>query len=173
MTTASRTKGVNRSRSIRRRSPPFPPRPGGRHDPLSASQRRALMQSVKQRDTRPEIVLRLALWSAGFRYRINRRIGRTTPDLLFVGKRVAVYVDGCFWHGCPRHYSAPKNNASFWKNKVEENRLRDHRGTAALVSAGWTVLRFWSCQVIADLPTVVQSVESALQRVTKASGSSV
>lgn len=120
------------------------------------------MQGVGQSDTTPEIRLRKPLWRSGSRYRINRRIEGVRPDFCFLAQRVAVFVDGCFWHGCPRHYSAPRKNSSFWKDKVERNRARDRRDTKRLCDAGWQVLRFWECEVNEELDACLQQVRDAV-----------
>ncbi len=86
----------------------------------------------------------------GMRYRLGSRLpGR--PDFVFSRHRIAVFVDGCFWHGCPLHYQAPKSRAEFWRRKLVANRTRDQRIDAALSVMGWRVLRFWEHEVIEDL----------------------
>jgi DNA mismatch endonuclease (patch repair protein) len=108
---------------------------------------RRVMQGNKSRDTKPEIAVRCAVHAMGMRYRVAARplAGvRRTADLVFRRERVAVFVDGCFWHGCPAHHAPPKTNAGYWANKIEGNRIRDLHTTALLDAAGWTVLRFWS-----------------------------
>lgn len=137
--------------------------PGGKTDPLGRAGRRRLMQAVRQSGTDPELLVRRALWRAGLRYRLHRRIGPTTPDLVFVRDKVAVFVDGCFWHGCPDHYTAPKHNAPFWRDKIEKNRDRDTRVTGELRAQGWCVLRFWSCE-LRDLDRIVKRVSRAVTR---------
>lgn len=121
------------------------------------------MQAVGQKDTAPEMRLRRALWRAGLRYRVNWRVAGVCPDISFAGPKVAVYVDGCFWHGCPRHYTAPKHNAEFWAAKLRSNRERDERHTRRLEQAGWRVLRFWACQVDQELDHVVAIIRSAVE----------
>jgi DNA mismatch endonuclease (patch repair protein) len=121
------------------------------------------MRSVRTRDTAPEIRLRRALWKAGLRYRTRTRIERAQPDIAFLGPKVAVFVDGCFWHGCPRHYTKPAENASFWLTKIETNRARDARNNQALESQGWKVLRFWECEVEKELDEVVDCIRASLQ----------
>lgn len=111
------------------------------------SPHRRRMQAVKRKDTAPEMLLRRALWRAGLRYRVHQKVARTTPDLTFTRAKVAVFVDGCFWHGCPVHYVAPVNNAEFWRRRLAQNQARDARDTLRLQAAGWTVLRFWECEV--------------------------
>jgi DNA mismatch endonuclease (patch repair protein) len=104
------------------------------------------MMRMKRTGTGPEVELRRALWAAGLRYRVNFAPLpglRTRADIALLGPRVLVYVDGCFWHGCPEHLVWPKNNADFWREKVQRNKERDARVTAALEAAGWTVIRVW------------------------------
>jgi DNA mismatch endonuclease (patch repair protein) len=131
-----------------------------RRQPKTRSQ---LMASVRQRDTRPELLLRRALWASGCRYRKQAELpGR--PDLAFPGARLAVFVDGCYWHGCPRHYSSPATNRGFWNDKLRANDERDQRKDAELVGLGWRVLHVWECEIKGDLEAVVARVQRALGR---------
>ena len=101
--------------------------------------------------------MRKALWRFGLRYRIHYPIpGR--PDLVFTKQRIAVFVDGCFWHGCLIHGVAPKSNASFWRTKIDENRERDRKVNDALASAGWVVLRIWEHDIEHELEEVTRTV---------------
>ncbi|WP_396126285.1 very short patch repair endonuclease [Cellulomonas sp. NS3] len=115
--------------------------------------------------TKPEVVLRRALHAAGDRFRLHPQVARgCTPDLTLPRHRVAVFVDGCFWHSCPDHgrrkqWSGP--NASLWSAKMERNRQRDERSTALAQHAGWTVVRLWEHEVIRDLSAAVQRVHAA------------
>jgi len=104
------------------------------------------MQSNRGRDTRPEVALRSAVHALGLRYRVNTRPLsdlRRTADLVFRKAMVAVFVDGCFWHGCPQHHTAARTNASFWANKVDVNRRRDRETDHLLDESGWASLRVW------------------------------
>ena len=104
------------------------------------------MQSNKGRDTRPELALRSAAHALGLRYRVSvrpLRELRRTADLVFTKARVAVFLDGCFWHGCPDHHTVAATNASFWAEKVESTRLRDRETDRRLADAGWTSIRVW------------------------------
>lgn len=132
-------------------------------DPFSRSERSRVMQAVGQVDTEPELRLRKELWRRGCRYRVNERICDTRPDIAFLGPEVAVFVDGCFWHGCPRHYIAPDNNASFWKSKLEGNQNRDAQDTQRLEDHGWAVLRFWACEIHENLDAVADTVEGTMR----------
>jgi len=103
------------------------------------------MQSNRGRDTSPELAVRQLLHATGLRYRVDFAPlgGRRRADIVFTRKRVAVFIDGCFWHGCPIHATRPKTNADYWGPKLDRNVERDLETTASLESAGWTVLRFW------------------------------
>lgn len=104
------------------------------------------MQSTRQRDTAPEVALRRALFRLGLRYRVNSIPIpglRRRADIVFRRARVAVYVDGCFWHGCPIHATWPRANAAFWRDKIETNRRRDADTDRQLREAGWLVVRVW------------------------------
>jgi DNA mismatch endonuclease (patch repair protein) len=96
------------------------------------------------------MALRKAAWALGLRYRLHLRTPVGRADLKFTGKRLAVFVDGCFWHGCPAHYTRPRTRVGFWSKKLADNTARDRRQTAELESLGWTVLRIWECGVSAD-----------------------
>ncbi len=107
---------------------------------------RRRMQAVKRRDTKPELLLRSELHRRGLRFFVDRAPlpkMRRRADLVFPRKKVAVYVDGCFWHGCPIHGTWPKNNADWWRAKIEGNRARDRDTDERLADAGWTVVRVW------------------------------
>lgn len=104
------------------------------------------MSKVRQKGTDAEIALRHELYRRGLRYRVNLEVlkkPRRVADIVFPGLRIAVFIDGCFWHGCPMHATWPKQNAEFWRQKIEANRLRDADTNERLRSIGWNVLRFW------------------------------
>jgi DNA mismatch endonuclease (patch repair protein) len=115
--------------------------------PPSSESARAVMIGNRKRDTRPERALRSALHARGLRYRIDYKIGKgrtaPRPDVCFTRARVAVFVDGCFWHGCPRHGIQPKTNSHYWRAKLGRNRVRDAANNAALETEGWRVIRVW------------------------------
>lgn len=120
------------------------------------------MSRNRGKDTKPEVALRKALWAQGFRYRIASSL-RGKPDVVFHAHRVAVFVDGCYWHRCPEHGTEPKTNAAFWKAKLDGNVERDKRVTAELRSAGWTVLRIWEHEVKRDMSGAVSRIAAALK----------
>ena len=131
-------------------------------DIISRAERSKLMSRVRTRDTRPELELRSRLWSRGFRYRLTSSLPGS-PDLVFGGSRVAVFVDGCFWHGCPKHGGVPQTNREFWATKLAQNSERDARVDLVLKDRGWTVLRFWEHQIYQDLESVVDTIEDVVR----------
>jgi len=132
-------------------------------DVLTPSQRKHCMSRITGKDTKPELLLRKLLWRRGVRYRLNYKIaGR--PDLVFAGKRVAVFVDGCFWHRCPKHYVKPKTRAEFWESKIQGNVERDRKNNALLKEAGWTVIRLWEHEVEQDIESCVSRIEKVLSK---------
>ncbi|CAN7368706.1 very short patch repair endonuclease [Knoellia sp. LjRoot47] len=120
-------------------------------------------------NTSPELVLRKAVHALGGRFRLHRRLAKgCTPDFVLPGRRIAVFVDGCFWHGCPVHgrqtpWTGP--NADLWADKMRRNRERDERSTALAEDLDWTVVRVWECEVRADADEAARRVLSAPNRV--------
>ncbi|WP_343466999.1 very short patch repair endonuclease [Rhodococcus aetherivorans] len=114
------------------------------------------MRGNRSRDTKPELAVRRLLHKQGLRYRVNVRplpSLRRTADIVFPSKHIAVFIDGCYWHGCPQHYVASKSNREYWDAKISMNRARDAETTETLANSGWTVLRYWSHvrpEIIAD-----------------------
>jgi DNA mismatch endonuclease, patch repair protein len=112
----------------------------------SSSQVRASMRANRGRDTAPERRLRSLLHAQGLRYRVSTKPVpnlRRTADIVFPKARVAVFVDGCYWHGCPEHHRPAKVNSEFWRRKISDNQRRDVETTNALMDEGWTVIRCW------------------------------
>lgn len=117
------------------------------HDSWASSEavRRAMI-SNRRRDTSPELALRRLLHRQGLRYRVDYSPTgnlRRRADIVFTRRKLAVFVDGCFWHSCPLHGTAPKSNAGYWLPKLARNVERDRETDQELETAGWTVLRFW------------------------------
>jgi len=104
------------------------------------------MQGNRSRDTSPELAVRRRLHAAGFRFRVSHRpepgLNRTA-DIVFTKQRIAVFIDGCYWHACPEHRTIARANAAYWSEKLARNVARDADTTLRLEGAGWTVLRFW------------------------------
>ena len=123
--------------------------------------RAANMRSNRRTDTKPETALRSALHAMGYRYRKDFRLDlplrRVRPDIAFTGRKVAVFVDGCFWHACPEHGSKPKSNEWYWSPKLAKNVERDRAADAALEQAGWAVVRLWEHVPLDDAVALVVS----------------
>ena len=136
---------------------PVPEHPGSSSE---AHSRR--MSSLRRRDTAPEFAVRRLLHARGLRYRVAFPVPgarRRTIDIAFTRAKVAVFVDGCFWHGCSQHGVRPSSNADWWAVKVAANRSRDADTVRVLHAAGWTVLRFWEHE---DPGAVAQAVWDAV-----------
>ena len=118
-------------------------------DPFTPEQRSAVMRAVKGRDTTPELAVRRILRAAGIGYRLGGRGLAGRPDLVMPGRRVVVFVHGCFWHGhdCARGARQPRANADYWTAKIGRNRARDAATLTALEAAGWRVVTVWECHM--------------------------
>lgn len=123
------------------------------------------MQGNRRADTLPEIALRRELHARGLRFRKDYTVhadgARSKADVVFTRRRVAVFIDGCFWHGCPAHCRMPTRNRPYWAAKIDRNRDRDERVTAAFEDAGWTVIRVWEHEPIQDAADRVSAALSA------------
>ena len=130
---------------------------------------RRVMQGNRSRDTLPEIAVRSAIHAMGMRYRVSARPIREirrTADILFRRSKVAVFIDGCFWHGCPAHHAPPKSNSEYWAQKIHGNRARDTQTTELLRAAGWTVLRFWSHEEPKEIAARIASAVGIKRKAT-------
>jgi DNA mismatch endonuclease, patch repair protein len=132
------------------------------------------MRANRRRDTKPELDVRSALHRSGLRFRVDVPIalpsGRTSPDILFPRHRVAVYIDGCFWHSCPSHGTKPRGNAWYWTSKLRRNRERDERASKGLRAAGWRVIRRWEHEqpglIAATIESVIRAADAKSPRRT-------
>ncbi|MDJ0105624.1 very short patch repair endonuclease [Rhodococcus erythropolis] len=134
---------------------------GGNTESQTTPGRSRNMRAIRRTDTKPEVALRLALHRLGLRYRkdfpirIDGRLIR--PDIVFTRRRVAVFVDGCFWHCCPEHGRNPGVNQEYWSPKLRRNMERDKAQTELLERADWTVLRIWEHVSVEDAVAKVQA----------------
>lgn len=130
---------------------------------------RATMQGNRKRDTKPEKALRSSLFMRGLRYRVDypiraaQGVRTIRADIAFTSAKLAVFVDGCFWHCCPDHGTRPNRNSHYWDAKLQRNVERDRRYDAVLTEAGWTVLRFWEHE---DPDRAAAAVESRLASIS-------
>lgn len=131
----------------------------------TTEQRSKIMRSIGSEDTKPEITLRKALWNLGLRYRKNYKgiIGK--PDIAFIGKKIAVFIDGEFWHGYNWEDKKQKikSNKDYWVKKIEGNIARDKKYNKDLEEKGWMVIRFWQNEIENDLGGCIQKVQDAYE----------
>ena len=117
------------------------------------------MSAIHSKNTVPELTLRKALWAKGFRFRIH--YGKEKIDIAFPTKKLAIFVDGCFWHGCPIHSHKITTNEAYWLPKLEKNKERDKQKNEKLQAQGWTVMRFWEHE-LTDIDNVVNIIRAEL-----------
>ena len=115
----------------------------------------AQMSRMPRASTKPELALRRELHARGFRFRIHRRDLPGTPDVVFAGARLAVFVDGCFWHACPEHGVLPKHNQRWWTDKFAKNAERDARKDAELAAIGWRPIHLWEHTPVASMADAI------------------
>jgi DNA mismatch endonuclease (patch repair protein) len=123
------------------------------------------MKRNRKRDTRPEVALRRELHARGARFRTSLLLRvdglSVRPDIVFTKRKVAVFVDGCFWHGCPQHGNAPRRNTEYWGPKLERNARRDALVTGRLCAAGWRVIRVWEHEPVSKAADGVMQIVSS------------
>jgi DNA mismatch endonuclease (patch repair protein) len=118
------------------------------------------MSAIHSENTKPEIALRKALWAKGLRFR--KYYGEEKIDIAFPKPKIAIFVDGCFWHGCPIHSHLPKSNEKYWIPKLKKNIERDHAKNERLKTEGWKVLRFWEHE-LTNRDKIIKRIESELK----------
>ncbi len=134
-------------------------------DTVSPEVRSRTMRAVKGKNTSLELKFRQALWDAGARgWRLHKKSLPGNPDIVFIMSRVVVFLDSCFWHGCPRHLRMPKSNQDYWKTKISRNVERDAVTNLAYRELGWTLIRFWEHDLKENLEGCVKKVRTAARR---------
>ena len=133
-------------------------------DVHTKKQRSYNMSQIRSRDTKPEIRLRRLIYSQGIRgYRIAAKLPGK-PDLVFTKYKIAVFVDGCFWHKCSECFHEPQTNREFWLKKIGDNVIRDRKVTDKLKNDGWTVLRFWEHELKKDINSCCRTILEELKK---------
>ena len=132
--------------------------------PLSGSTSK-VMSANKAKDTKPEIAFRKALWTEGIRgYRLNWKKAPGSPDIAFPGRKIAIFINGCYWHRCPKcGLPLPKTNTQFWKEKFERNIARDKKKNRELLDLGWNVLVLWECDIKNNLNSIINHIKGVLK----------
>ncbi|OPX17064.1 very short patch repair endonuclease [Gordonia sp. i37] len=141
---------------------------GSYRPPASSASVRSRMSQQRSKDTAPEVEVRKALHARGVRFRTDVKLEpdmRTRADIAWRGMKLAVFVDGCFWHGCTEHATRPAANREWWANKLDANIARDRRTDAALQERGWTVRRYWEHEapsaIAEDIVTTIERLRTA------------
>jgi DNA mismatch endonuclease (patch repair protein) len=127
-------------------------------DKVSKTARSRIMSNIRGKDTKPELALRQKLFSGGLRYRKDYKLGNMRIDIAFVRRKNAVFVDGCFWHGCPTCYREPKSNRRYWVPKIKGNIRRDRKNSKILERLGWDVIRVWEHELKTDIEQVSDDI---------------
>jgi DNA mismatch endonuclease (patch repair protein) len=131
--------------------------------PLTRSE---VMARIRSQDTSPELAVRSYLWTHGVRFRLRQVVEGVRPDLVWKNKRLVIFIDGCFWHGCELHCRRPSSRSSYWTSKIDNNIKRDMLVTQTLQAAGWKVYRFWEHEVATQLEQVGSAIMGALAKCT-------
>ena len=123
-----------------------------------------VMSANKAKNTKPEIALRKVLWSEGYKgYRLNWKRAPGRPDIAYPGKKIAIFVNGCYWHRCPKcDLPLPKTNTEFWEDKFDKNVKRDKKKKDELLSLDWIVLVFWECDIKSNISNSIQKIKKVL-----------
>lgn len=131
-------------------------------DNLTKEMRSKVMASIKGRNTRPEIVVRKLLWAKGIRYRIHDKKVTGTPDISNKSKKIAIFIDGCFWHGCNNCYKEPRTNVAYWHTKIINNKKRRKEIIKKLSKDNWKILEFWEHRVVNEPEAVTKEISRFL-----------
>jgi DNA mismatch endonuclease, patch repair protein len=134
-------------------------------DKISVQERSRVMRSVKGKDTNLEIKVRSMLWRKGLRFRKNVAELMGKPDIVFPGKRLVVFLDSCFWHGCPQHLRRPSSNQEYWQKKIARNIQRDKDVTKYYLENGWTVLRIWEHELKQSFVSCLERIENKVKSI--------
>ena len=117
------------------------------------------MSGNRGKDTKLELTVRKALWKDGYHYRKNNRSLLGTPDISFPSLKIVIFLDSCYWHGCPIHFKMPKTNTAFWSQKIKRNIERDNEISNHYLEEKWILLRFWEHEVNDELSRVIKTIE--------------
>lgn len=132
-------------------------------DNLNPADRTRTMQAVKSKDSKMEVKFRSSLWRRGFRFFKNVKSLPGKPDVVFPKKKIAIFLDSCFWHGCPLHLKLPVSNADYWRNKIEKNRNRDKEINTIYKEMNWKILRIWEHDLKTDFESCLVKVTQNLE----------
>lgn len=129
-------------------------------DRMSKEKRSQTMAKIRSKNTSPEIILRKLLWLQGKRFRIHDKTIYGTPDISNKTRKIAIFVDGCFWHGCKRCYVPPKTNSDYWKNKYKKNKERRKKVLKALTKEDWKIIQIWEHELKINPHRTLEKIQS-------------
>lgn len=134
-------------------------------DKFSKEVRSRIMSKIKGKNTRPELLLRKALFKLGYRYGLNHRFKELNfkPDLVMVSRRICIFIDGCFWHGCPKCYKEPKSNKKYWLPKIRRNIERDWEQNRYLKKSGWSIIRVWEHKLVKNSQKTIKEISKKIR----------
>jgi DNA mismatch endonuclease (patch repair protein) len=133
-------------------------------DTFSSEERSRIMRAVKGKDSTLEVTVRSALWRSGLRFRKNVASLPGKPDIVFSKSKVVVFIDSCFWHGCPNHLRRPGSHQDYWEAKISRNRQRDTEVTETYRQMGWTALRIWEHELKENLESCLARIVDAVRQ---------
>lgn len=122
------------------------------------------MSRIRSKNTSPELLVRKALWADGIRYRIHDKTVIGTPDISIKTKKIAIFIDGCFWHGCPSCYIKPKSNKLYWRKKLSYNKNRRKNVKDKLKADGWKIMEFWECNIRDDTDRIASKIKTKIEK---------
>jgi len=131
-------------------------------DTVDPRTRSEIMRKIKAKDTKLEKLVRSEMWRRGYRYQKNVRGLVGKPDMVFPGMKTAVFIDSCFWHGCPKHLRVPKSNVDYWSNKIKKNKQRDEAINREYKNSGWQVVRIWEHDIKTSLEETMRKLAQIL-----------
>lgn len=134
-------------------------------DTFSSDKRSAIMRAVKAKDTKLEIAFRSALWKHGMRFCKHVKSLPGKPDIVFPSLRMSIFIDSCFWHGCPIHFRIPKSNINYWEHKINRNRQRDEEINRKYKEMGWEIVRIWEHEIKEDLEKAVTKIQEIVYKI--------
>ena len=135
-------------------------------DKFDKKTRSKIMSRIRGKNTKPEIILRREIFKLGYRYSLNHRFKELNfkPDLVMVSRKICIFIDGCFWHGCSKCYKEPKSNKKFWRLKIKRNQDRDKEQNSFLKKNGWKVIRIWEHEINCKLEKTIKKTIKKINR---------
>ncbi|MCY7858140.1 very short patch repair endonuclease [Bacillus haynesii] len=136
-------------------------------DKVNKEKRSATMRAVKSKGSKIELMVRKELWKRGLRFRVNTKTLFGKPDISIKKLKLVIFIDSCFWHGCPYHARMPKSNVDFWRNKIERNIERDKEVTNHYKKRGWSIIRVWEHSLKDDFKGTVDRIHKEIVKLKK------